>query len=50
MGKKLWQGMPTSFENVGWLADGSQNHSQIFDASAPLDPLRFENLARFMIV
>ena len=36
----LFQGMPTSFENVGWLTDGSQNHSQIFDASAPLDTLR----------
>ncbi|XP_020228054.1 agamous-like MADS-box protein AGL104 isoform X2 [Cajanus cajan] len=34
------QGIPTSFENVGWLQDGSQNHAQIFDASAPLDPLR----------
>jgi len=35
------QGIPTSFDNVGWLQDGSQNHAQIFDASAPLDPLRF---------
>ncbi|XP_027368377.1 agamous-like MADS-box protein AGL104 [Abrus precatorius] len=34
------QGIPTSFENVSWLQDGSQNHPQIFDASAPLDPLR----------
>ncbi|KAL5128643.1 Agamous-like MADS-box protein AGL104 [Glycine soja] len=34
------QGIPTSFENVGWLQDGSQNQAQIFDASAPLDPLR----------
>ncbi|XP_057442590.1 agamous-like MADS-box protein AGL104 isoform X2 [Lotus japonicus] len=34
------QGMPTSFENVSWLQDGSQNHPQMFDASAPLDPLR----------
>ncbi|KAG4958992.1 hypothetical protein JHK87_035625 [Glycine soja] len=34
------QGIPTSFENVGWLQDGNQNHTQIFDASAPLDPLR----------
>ncbi|KAL2317732.1 hypothetical protein Fmac_031608 [Flemingia macrophylla] len=34
------QGIPTSFENVGWLQDGNQNHAQIFDASAPLDPLR----------
>ncbi|KAI4307353.1 hypothetical protein L6164_030553 [Bauhinia variegata] len=29
------QGMPTSFENVGWLPEGGQNHPQIFDASAP---------------
>ncbi|XP_047147144.1 agamous-like MADS-box protein AGL104 [Vigna umbellata] len=34
------QGIPTSFDNVGWLQDGNQNHAQIFDASAPLDPLR----------
>ncbi|KAI4337732.1 hypothetical protein L6164_016111 [Bauhinia variegata] len=31
------QGMPTSFQNVGWLSDGGQNHPQIFDASTPLD-------------
>jgi hypothetical protein len=36
--------MPTSFENVGWLQDGSQNHPHMFDASAPLDPLRFQFL------
>ncbi|CAK8537444.1 unnamed protein product [Lathyrus sativus] len=34
------QGMPSTFENVGWLQDGSQNHQNIFDASAPMDPLR----------
>lgn len=35
------QGMPTTFENVGWLQDSGQNHSHnIFDASAPMDPLR----------
>ncbi|KAK7301270.1 hypothetical protein RJT34_12131 [Clitoria ternatea] len=34
------QGIPTSFENVSWLQDESQNHPQIFDASTPLDPLR----------
>ncbi|XP_058744574.1 agamous-like MADS-box protein AGL104 [Vicia villosa] len=34
------QGMPNTFENVGWLQDGSQNHQNIFDASAPMDPLR----------
>ncbi|KAK7275730.1 hypothetical protein RIF29_16852 [Crotalaria pallida] len=34
------QEMPTSFDNVGWLHDGSQNHPQMFDASTPLDPLR----------
>ncbi|KAF1889400.1 hypothetical protein Lal_00024725 [Lupinus albus] len=34
------QEMPTSFDNVGWLHDGSQNHTHMFDASAPLDTLR----------
>ncbi|CAL0317883.1 unnamed protein product [Lupinus luteus] len=34
------QEMPTSFDNVGWLHDGNQNHNHMFDASAPLDPLR----------
>ncbi|MED6131381.1 hypothetical protein PIB30_008970 [Stylosanthes scabra] len=35
------QGMPSTFENVGWLQNnGSQSHNQIFDASTPLDPLR----------
>ncbi|KEH30865.1 MADS-box transcription factor [Medicago truncatula] len=34
------QGMPTSFENVSWLQDGGQNQPQIFDTSAPMDPLR----------
>ncbi|KAF7829904.1 agamous-like MADS-box protein AGL104 [Senna tora] len=34
------QGMPTTFENVAWLPDASQNHSHIFDASVSLDPLR----------
>lgn len=43
--QKLWQGMPTTFENVGWLQDSGQNHSHnIFDASAPMDPLRFQFL------
>ena len=34
------QGIANNFENVGWLQDGSQNHSHIFDTSAPLDQLR----------
>ncbi|XP_020984465.2 agamous-like MADS-box protein AGL104 [Arachis duranensis] len=34
------QGMASTFENVGWLQNGTQNHNQIFDASTPLDPLR----------
>jgi len=37
--------MPTTFENVGWLQDSGQNHSHnIFDASTPMDPLRFQFL------
>ncbi|MBA0855059.1 hypothetical protein Goshw_008606, partial [Gossypium schwendimanii] len=36
------QGLPPSFENevVNWLPDNGQNQSQIFDASASLNPLR----------
>ncbi|CAK8537442.1 unnamed protein product [Lathyrus sativus] len=34
------QGLPSTFENVSWLQDDSQNHQNIFDASAPMDPLR----------
>ncbi|XP_019438551.1 PREDICTED: agamous-like MADS-box protein AGL104 isoform X1 [Lupinus angustifolius] len=34
------QGIPSTFESVGWLQDGNQNHQHIFDASNPLDPLR----------
>lgn len=36
--------MSSTFENVGWLQDGSQNHQNIFDASAPMDPLRLQLL------
>nr|XP_011465524.1 PREDICTED: MADS-box transcription factor 5 isoform X3 [Fragaria vesca subsp. vesca] len=35
----IQQVLPGSFENevAGWLANGGHNHSQIYDASAPLD-------------
>ncbi|TYI92855.1 hypothetical protein E1A91_D02G099800v1 [Gossypium mustelinum] len=38
----IQQGLPPSFENevVNWLPDNGQNQSQIFDASASLNPLR----------
>ncbi|KAG8660422.1 hypothetical protein MANES_02G156400v8 [Manihot esculenta] len=38
----MQQGMTTSFENevIGWMPDGGQNHTQIFDASASLNNLR----------
>ncbi|KAI9106725.1 hypothetical protein K1719_022253 [Acacia pycnantha] len=29
----------TSLENVGWLGEGGDNHSHMFDASVSLDPL-----------
>lgn len=43
----IQQTMPTSFENevCNWLPDGGHNQAQIFDASAPLNPLR-ENILR----
>ncbi|XP_028756646.1 agamous-like MADS-box protein AGL104 [Neltuma alba] len=31
--------LETSLENVGWLGEAADNHSHIFDASVPLDPL-----------
>ncbi|XP_021896008.1 agamous-like MADS-box protein AGL104, partial [Carica papaya] len=36
------RGMATGFENdvVGWLPDGSHSQAPLFDASAPLNPLR----------
>lgn len=35
----MQQVLPGSFENevAGWLANGGHNHTQIYDASAPLD-------------
>ncbi|XVF36773.1 hypothetical protein REPUB_Repub19eG0087300 [Reevesia pubescens] len=38
----IQQGLPPSFENevVNWLPDSGQDQSQIFDASASINPLR----------
>uniref|UniRef100_A0A2C9WE93 MADS-box domain-containing protein n=1 Tax=Manihot esculenta TaxID=3983 RepID=A0A2C9WE93_MANES len=46
----MQQGMTTSFENevIGWMPDGGQNHTQIFDASASLNNLSSNGEAHSM--